>query len=297
MRPPRALSALAIVLLTACVSQTATAQEAFQRAAVSGGEIEYRVVGQGEPVLLIHGSVMADAFEAMLPEPALADYRLITYHRRGYSGSSRVQAPFTIAQQAQDALALLDHLGAKKAHLVGHSYGGAIALQLAASHPERVASIVLLEPAVSEPGPAAQALFAEVGKAVELHAKGDDRAALALFANAVVGPGAWESMAQQGAGAMQEQAVKDAGTFFDVELPAIQEWKFTFDDVARLRVPVFNVVGSASPAMFRETHESLRRVLSQAEAWVVEGSSHDVQMSRPRVVAEGIADFLKKHRI
>jgi pimeloyl-ACP methyl ester carboxylesterase len=64
------------------------------------------------------------------------------------SGSTRpVQAePTSVAVQAKDAVGLLDHLGVDRAHVVGHSFGGAIALELAAQHPTRVASLVLLEP-------------------------------------------------------------------------------------------------------------------------------------------------------
>ena len=51
-------------------------------------ELEYDVRGTGEPVLLIHGAILADAFVPLLTQPALADdYRLIAYHRRGFAGN------------------------------------------------------------------------------------------------------------------------------------------------------------------------------------------------------------------
>ena len=292
---------LALALFAACAPNnppaTATKASPLQRAAVNGGELEYKVVGSGEPVLLIHGAVFADGFEPLLPEPPLSGYRLINYHRRGYSGSTRAQPPFTIPQQAADALALLDRLGVRKAHVVGHSYGGAIGLQLATDHPERVASLILLEPGIFTPSPTTQSLFADVGTSLALHAKGDDRAALRHFSN-LIAPGTWEGLATVAGGpAMQDQAVKDAGTFFDVEMPAAAQWQFTFDDVARIRVPVLNVVGSASNAMFKETFAGVRRALPGAEALTIEGAGHELQWSQARAVAEGIAAFLRKHRM
>jgi pimeloyl-ACP methyl ester carboxylesterase len=118
-------------------------------AKVNGVELEYAVVGSGEAVLFIHGAHIADALQPLVAEPALARFQRIRYHRRGLGGSTRPVAagPTSVAVQAEDAVGLLDHLGVDRAHVAGHSFGGAIALELAAQHPTRVASLVLLEPA------------------------------------------------------------------------------------------------------------------------------------------------------
>ena len=109
--------------------------------------LEYESHGEGEPVLLIHGSHVADAFLPLTREAALADrYRLIRYHRRGFAGSDPHSGPFSVEEQAQDALALVKHLGLERAHVVGHSYGAVTAVQLALDAPRAVHSLVLLEP-------------------------------------------------------------------------------------------------------------------------------------------------------
>jgi pimeloyl-ACP methyl ester carboxylesterase len=113
----------------------------MQRVNLNGVDLEFDVQGSGEPLLLIHGSILADAFVPLLNEPRIANhYRVISYHRRGFAGSSRASIPFTIAQQAADGRALLQHLGIPRAHVAGHSYGAAIAIQWALdaphSHPE-----------------------------------------------------------------------------------------------------------------------------------------------------------------
>ena len=98
----------------------------MERADVTDTTLEYAVTGTGEPVMCIHGAFIADTFQPLLAEPSLSRrYQLITYHRRGYGGSSRAPGLTSIAQQAADCRALLAHLGVERAHVVGHSFGGA----------------------------------------------------------------------------------------------------------------------------------------------------------------------------
>ena len=121
----------------------------MERARTDGAELEYEVSGTGEPAVFIHGAFIADMFRPLLAEPSLAGrYRLIRYHRRGYAGSSRASGPVSVARQAADCRALLRHLGVERAHVVGHSYGGAVALQLALDTPGVAHSLALLEPAL-----------------------------------------------------------------------------------------------------------------------------------------------------
>src|SRR5260370_41525792 len=97
----------------------------MQIAAINGVELEYEVVGSGEPVLLI-SPVLADGFLPLVQEPALADhYQLIRYHKRGWARSTHTPPPVSIADHAADAAALLDRLGLGRAHVAGHSAGPA----------------------------------------------------------------------------------------------------------------------------------------------------------------------------
>ena len=103
----------------------------MKNAAVNGVELEYELIGSGEPVLLI-SPMLADGFLPLMAEPSLADrYQLIRYHKRGWVGSTHTAGPVSVADHAADAAALLDHLGIARAHVVGHSSGAAVAAQLA----------------------------------------------------------------------------------------------------------------------------------------------------------------------
>src|SRR5687768_9709788 len=118
----------------------------METANVNGVTLEYETTGSGEPVLLI-SPVVAGAFRPfMSAEPLVERYRLIRYHKRGWCGSTHTTPPVSIADHAADAAALLDELGVGRAHVVGHSSGGAIALQVALDYPDRVHTLALLEP-------------------------------------------------------------------------------------------------------------------------------------------------------
>lgn len=117
---------------------------------VDGVNLESDTQGAGESVLLIHGGIFADGFFPLLSGPAIAgNYRVISYHRRGFAGGTHAKDSIAIGQQAVDGDALLRHLGIPRAHIAGHSYGATIALQGALDAPTQVRSLALLDPRYS----------------------------------------------------------------------------------------------------------------------------------------------------
>ena len=158
----------------------------MERAQVNGVELEYEVVGSGEPVLLI-SPVLADGFLPLLSEPALADrYQLIRYHKRGWVGSTHTAPPVSVADHAVDAAALLEHLGVPRAHVAGHSTGAVVAAQLAIDHPGTVQTLTLLEPLLLSV-PSGEAFLQQAGPAFEAYGNGDHEGAWAIFLSAVSG--------------------------------------------------------------------------------------------------------------
>jgi pimeloyl-ACP methyl ester carboxylesterase len=271
-------------------------QELKQQLSVDGAVLEYEVVGAGEPVLLIHGALIAEAYEPLCRQPALARYRLVRYHRRGYAGSSQVTAPFSIAQQAADCRALLRHLGIERAHVVGHSSGGVMALRLALDVPEVVHSLILLEPALLDVPSGAQ-LGEVLAPILQRYGAGDKEGAADSFLRWAIEPDyrSWLDRMIPGA---YEQSVAAADTFFGVELPSLQEWYFTRQDARRITQPVLGVFGSESASIWpgwNEVHERLREWLPQAEPAVLAGSNHALEAKDPRGVAEAMVPFLARH--
>ena len=269
----------------------------MQRARVDGAELEFEVTGDGEPVLLIHGALIAEAYAPLCAEPALnGHYCLVRYHRRGYAGSSRASAPFSLAEQAADGRSLLRHLNIERAHVVGHSSGGVIALRLALDAPEAVHSLVLLEPALLDV-PSGALLTEALAPVLEKDSAGDNEGAVDSFARWAIGSDyrAWLDRLIPGA---FQQAVADADSFFGVELPSMHEWLFSQEDARRITQPVLGVLGAESASIWRgwnEIQERLREWLPQTEPFVLAGANHALQESDPRGVAEAIAPFLARH--
>jgi pimeloyl-ACP methyl ester carboxylesterase len=273
----------------------------MDRAVVAGGEIEYEVRGKGEPVLLIHGSHVADSFFPLMDQPALDDYQLIRYRRRGYAGSTSAQGPLEdyVAGTAADAAALLDKLEIDRAHVVGHSAGGVIALQLAMDQPERVGSLALLEPALLML-PSVEKVAERLEPAVEQYEAGEPAAGVDAFMSVVAGTEWREAVSAKVPGGVA-QAKADAATFFELELPALMEWQFDEGKAEAIDHPLLYLWGGESGAVigvediYREGRDQVKSWFPQTEEHYIEGVHHALQMQDPQAVAEGIAQFLKRH--
>jgi pimeloyl-ACP methyl ester carboxylesterase len=267
----------------------------MENATVNGVQLEYEVRGDGEPMLLIHGASVAETFVPLMKEPALARFRLIRYHRRGYAGSARPGRVTNFYEQAADAAALLEHLGVAKAHVAGHSYGGLTALRLALDSPGRVHTLLLLEPPMLATS-LGQAFFeGPAAPVVAAFRSGDKQRAADLFRDAVGGPNAARALEERLGPGARDQAARDADTLFGTEFPEVEKGLFAEADAPRIRVPALSVVGEKSDPLFRQSHPMLMQWLPDVEALEIPRAAHFLQVEEPRAVAEGLAAFAAKH--
>jgi pimeloyl-ACP methyl ester carboxylesterase len=294
------LAPMWIVVLVVIVAEPsrATAQETrMGRANLDGIELDYQIQGSGEPVVLVHAGVFASWFTPLLQETALTGrYRVVSYHRVGYAGSSRVAGPVSLAQHAVHLRSLMRHLGIERAHLVGHSSSGNIILQLALDAPDMVASLAVLEPAFMVVKSGSQRATA-LAPAAERFRTGDKAGAVDAFMRGVAGPGYRTALDRALPGAF-DQAVADADTFFGQEFPAVQQWSFRREDASRITQPVLAVIGEKSKELspiWNERQEMLLTWLPNAEPFVLPGATHLLHVENPRGMAEGLAAFFARH--
>jgi 3-oxoadipate enol-lactonase len=254
--------------------------------------LECETNGRGEAVLFIHGAILSDTFAPLMREESLAGFRCIRYRRRGYGRSGPVTGEPTIEGHAQDALSVLEAVGERRAHVVAHSGGGPIAVQMAGSAPDVVRSLVLLEPALQNAAMAA-AFDELLAPLVELYDSGERAKAVHLFMRTATSPG-WRAQTEEHLPGAAARAEVDAAATFHGDLPALRRWDF--DTVSsQISQPSLLMVGSVSEPRVRHVSAMFRAAVPASEFVVIEGADHSLQTTRPEAVAPVIAEFLHRH--
>jgi pimeloyl-ACP methyl ester carboxylesterase len=262
---------------------------------VADTELEVSDEGAGEPIVFVQTALTADELVPLAATPALADHRRVLYHRRGYAGSGAAEIPGSIARDAADCRALLDALAIEQAHVVGVSYSGAIALQLATDAPEVVHTLTLIEPPPTRT-PSAAVFRAANDRLLTTRRERGPAAALDEFLTLVVGHD-WRVVVERGLPGATAQIERDTLTFFDADLPALSTWPFGADDAARIARPVLHIGGSDSGRFFAEVRDLILAWFPDAEDVVIEGADHSLVITHASDVAAALADFTRRHRI
>jgi esterase len=249
----------------------------------NGVRLRYEERGDGVPILCIHGAGSSALVWADAVEKLAGIGRVIAYDRRGCARSERPE-PYertSIAEQADDAAALLDALGAAPAIVIGRSYGGTIAIDLALRHPDRVRAVVGLEPDASREMATAAAAwvdaFAERMRAVAardgVHTLGE------ALVTEVAGKDAWRSFPDEVRGAL-------AGNGPAILAEITGEWWLPADagTLATIAQPVLLVTAADSPPEFHEAPAALAAAIPNARTATV-GGGHLIDPAGPDVLS------------
>ena len=120
--------------------------------------LNYRIMGEGEPLLILHGLLGSHRNWLGFSRPLAQRYRVILVDLRNH-GESEHCGSMGYAEMAGDITALLDQLGIKRATLIGHSMGGKVAMTCALLHPDRLRELIILDIAPVDYGSRFDALF------------------------------------------------------------------------------------------------------------------------------------------
>ncbi len=120
---------------------------------VNGLHMYYEVYGRGSPLVLLHGGMLTIdlSFATLIPTLA-GKHQLIGVEMQGHGRTADIDREITPAALASDVVGLLDQLGIDRAHVLGHSMGGAVTLELGINHPDRVRSLVPVSASVRPDG-------------------------------------------------------------------------------------------------------------------------------------------------
>jgi pimeloyl-ACP methyl ester carboxylesterase len=256
-------------------------------------ELSYTREGGGEHVVLVHASPFVSWYRPLVGQ--LTGFSTLTYRRHLQRGEDGRYRPLTVAEDAAICVRLMDHVGWHRAHVVGHSYGALVALELARDCAERVGSVALLEPAARGVSSSAQ-VAAALQPVFAAYRSGDVAGAVDTFLRHTCGDGYRVPLEQVVPDALAD-AVSEADLFFQAEMAAVQQWRFGPADAERITRPVLNVHGARSEQRFVEASELIQSWFPQAERLLVPDAGHLLMVQNPTALAEGLVAFFARHPI
>jgi aminoacrylate hydrolase len=252
-------------------------------------EIYYESHGSGVPVLLVPGlGGVASYWNPNLPAFS-ARYRTIIHDHRGTGQSSASKISYSVDQMTDDLLRLMDHLKIERAHLVGHSTGGAIGQTMAATRPERLASLVLYATWTK-----ADPYFRRVFEARRTLLTASGAAAYARSAQVFLYPNWWIN---QNIALIEEREKVSIANFPAAEIVASRiDAIVAFDrtaDLPRIKTPVLVICARddiLTPPYFSE---ELARRIPGARLKVLEKGGHCASETALDEFNRAVLDFLK----
>lgn len=239
----------------------------------------------GAHVTLVHGSLDRSAGLLKLSRRLDDRYLVTRYDRRGYGRSSPCDGPFGMVQQVDDLVGVLRSRERPDGPsvVVGHSFGGNVALATAERHPELIAGVVTYETPLSWcdwwPGDSAG------GDALSWQA--DPAQAAERFMRRLIGDDRWERLPPSSRAARRREGVAMVGELLDLRREA--PW-----DPARIPVPVLAMHGEFGQPHHRRGAEEIATVVSGAELGVLPGARHPGPNTHPDAAAAMIDGFIHR---
>lgn len=274
-----------------------------KRVLVRGTNLAYVEQGRGEPVVLIHGWLWDyRVWSAQVPELSKR-YRVIAYSRRyNYPNTPAGSgADYSTATDVADLVALIKALKLGRAHLVGHSAGGSIALLVARDHPKLVRSLTLGEafmPDLLAQNPEAQShlqsLSSIVDEAHKAFQNGDLPGAARILTDGIVGKkGAINQMPPE----RRSQVLENMKLEMKAELssPPKPEPSFTCEDARRIKAPTLLLEGDRTLRLAQLMNQAFQKCMPGSERAVLPQATHALQLENPGRFNSIVLEFLQRH--
>lgn len=235
-------------------------------------------------VVLIHGSM--DRSAGMLKVARLLDgtHRVLRYDRRGYGRSAPHEGPFGMGGQVADLRALLH---GRAAVLIGHSYGGNVALAVAAHHPDSALAVAVYETPLSwEPWWPGSTAGAQA-----VATQGTTEQAAERFMRRLIGDERWEALPERTRETRRREGAAMVGELSDLRLH--RPWS-----PEHLRLPVLAAYGTRGAAHHRRGMEHVAASVEGATLVAVDGCGHDAPFREPgRFVDAVVAPLLGRRHL
>ena len=271
------------------------------RVALCGNTMHFQQIGAGPDIVLIHGLFCSIAFWWFRVAPALAEtHRVTALDLRGHGFSGMSRENYRAVDLAQDVVSLMDYAGVERAHVIGHSFGGAVAVAMAARHPERTGRLTLADawlpslqeaPALSGPGdwPRLRERLAQQGLPADREMP---RVAQGFFEELLdlPGTGAGGAMAAMPFGGMGRGRALRRWRQLMEQTTAQRDFRdhtaLEPETLRGLGVPVRLVYGGRS--RFLPTRDRLADLLPARESLTLPGAGHFFPLLRPHAFLQAL---------
>ncbi|RTZ40048.1 alpha/beta hydrolase [Candidimonas sp. SYP-B2681] len=256
---------------------------------IADSSVHYTQAGSGELLLLIHGS-LCDYRYWRWQIPALSQHmHVVAPSLRGFwpQAFDREESSFSVAQHTCDMIAFAQQLAdGKPLHLLGHSRGAQIALELACVAPELVRSLTLADPGFrigdeppNSPFHMNVATLLEQGKVEE---------ALSQFIDTVNGAGTWRQMVGWFKAMVTDNAYTLLSQVREINRPV------DLERASHLRCPILLVGGANSPARYGSRIDILERAFTDVSRVSIPLASHGMNLANPKAFNQALLSFLTK---
>jgi 3-oxoadipate enol-lactonase len=252
-----------------------------------GVRLAYDVEGTGEPVLLVQGLCYGRSGWGPVPGMLAERFRVVTFDNRGFGDSDAPPGPYTTAQLAADAVAVLDAAKIETVHVVGISLGGMVAQELVLAAPERVRKLVLCSttPGGTASFPMPEQTVALMGSAPHL----DPQEALQLFVTNALSPDPPAELVEEIVAYRAANPPDPAGWYAQAGAGAAH------DALARLGeigVPTLIVHGTADNVVDVRNATLLAEAIAESRLVLLEGVGHLLPWERPQEFTALVEEFL-----
>jgi 3-oxoadipate enol-lactonase len=278
-------------LLLPLLALLGTAPPQSARLPVSGGELAYEIAGPASApaVVLLHGAFMDRG--TWDPEfPVLAkEFRVVRYDIRPFGESTRPEKSYSVPD---DLLRVLDHLKIARAFLIGHSFGGALAIDFALLHPDRVAGLVLVS--ASPNGFALPPDERQAGAAVFAAVKdGDDAVVKAWLEHPIWSVSRTRPEVLKALDAITR---RNLAPFHMTFAPYIPVTPPAVERLAELKTPTLVVIGDRDTPGNQQGAELVAAKVAGASKCVIAGADHGVPVGWSDELISAAVGFMRAAR-
>jgi non-heme chloroperoxidase len=290
-------SILPIILVLSTVLCLRTVAADTKQINVNGTAFTYAEQGQGVPVVLVHGSLGDYRTWSGEMDDFAARYHVVAYSLRNHYPDTWTGGPYSYQGHIADLVALLHALNLGPVHLVGHSYGGTIAVMVAKDHPELIRSLVLAERGVAswvanveEAKPPLAEVF-KVAKVVQEHTqKGElDEAVISFMDLINEAGGGFKGLPVAFQTGMLQNSTTLKASFASPPPPT-----FTCDDASKTGTPTLVVEGELTLKVRRLIDNELVRCMPHVERVLIPRAAHPLEMVNPKDFNAAVLQFLAK---